>query len=237
MARKAAPNRVDDIVAAALRVFGRDGFSRAQMADVAEAAGVSVGTLYNYVEGKDALLLLCAAHDLGVEMGDGSLPLNVASRKAFLEKLRERLDGFAHLPSLTAALARRSAPADVTAECAEIVGDFFDFTARTRRGLDALERSARDVPDVAALFYDDTRIELFENLTTYITRRAKQGRIPQPIDPLVTARFAAEALTWMARHRHGDPDGSKLEDDLVRASTIQLITRAITGGTHDDDRD
>ena len=32
----------------------------AQMLDVARVAGVSVGTLYNYVEGKGALLLLCA---------------------------------------------------------------------------------------------------------------------------------------------------------------------------------
>jgi AcrR family transcriptional regulator len=231
VARTAAPNRVGDIVEAALRVFGRSGFSRAQMADVAEEAGVSVGTLYNYVEGKEALLLLCAGYDLGVEGLDGSLPLTVASRKAFLGNLRQRLNGFAHLPSLESALARKSAPADVVAECAQIVGDFFDFTARTRRGMDALERSARDVPDVAALFYDDTRIELFQNLMTYIARRAKQGRIPQPIDPLLTARFAAESLTWMARHRHGDPDGSKLDDSLVRDSTIQLITRAITGGS------
>ena len=237
MARTAAPNRVGDIVAAALRVFGRSGFSRAQMADVAEEAGVSVGTLYNYVEGKEALLLLCAAYDLGVDLLDGSLPLTVASRKSFLLKLRRQLDGLAHLPSLAAALARKSTPADVTAECAEIVGDFFDFIARTRRGMDALERSARDIPDVAALFYDDTRVELFENLATYIVRRAKQGLIPAPIDALVTARFAAEALTWMARHRHGDPDGSKLDDDLVRASTIQLITRAITGGTHGNGND
>jgi AcrR family transcriptional regulator len=223
---------VGDIVGAALRVFGRNGFSRTQMADVAEEAGVSVGTLYNYVEGKDALLLLCAAYDLDPAMLDGSLPLTVASRKAFLVKLRRRLDGLAHLVSLDAALARKTAPADVAAECAAIVGELFDFLARTRRGMDALERSARDVPDVAAMFYDDARIELFEHLATYIARRARQGRIPAPLDAHVTARFIAESLTWMARHRHGDPDGQKLDDELVRQSTIELITRAITGGTH-----
>jgi AcrR family transcriptional regulator len=225
MARVAAPNRVGDIVEAALRVFGRNGFARSKMADVAAEARVSVGTLYNYVEDKDALLLLCAAYDLDAGIVDGSLPLTVASRKTFLVKLRRTLDGLANLPSLDAALRRKSPPADVAAECAQIVGDFFDYVARTRRGMDALERSARDVPDVAALFYDDARLELFENLATYVKRRAPE------LDARVAARFAAEALTWMARHRHGDPDGQKLEDDLVRATTIELITRAITGGT------
>jgi AcrR family transcriptional regulator len=224
MARVAAPNRVGDIVEAALRVFGRSGFARSQMADVAEEAGVSVGTLYNYVEGKDALLLLCAAYDLDPGMLEGSLPLTVASRKAFLVKLRRQLDGLAQLPSLEKALARKTAPADVEAECAAIVRELFDYVARTRRGMDALERSARDVPDVAALFYDDARLELFHNLTEYVARRAPQ------LDSVVAARFIAESVTWMARHRHGDPDGSKLDDETVRATTIELITRAITGG-------
>jgi AcrR family transcriptional regulator len=225
VARVAAPNRAGDIVEAALRVFGRHGFARSKMADVAAEAGVSVGTLYNYVEDKESLLLLCAAYDLDPGVVEGSLPLTVASRNSFLRKLRRSLDGLANLPSLDAALRRKSPPPDVVIECQQIVGDFFDYVARTRRGMDALERSARDVPDVAALFYDDARRELFENLATYVRRRAPE------LDARVTARFAAEALTWMARHRHGDPDGSALDEAAVRASTVELITRAITGGT------
>lgn len=222
-------------MSAALRVFGRSGFARSKMADVAAEAGVSVGTLYNYVEDKDALLLLCAAYDLDPTVIDNSsLPLTVASRKGFLVRLRDAMFVLGQLPSLDAALARKSPPADVVGECAVIVGELFDFVARTRRGVDALERSARDVPDVAAAFYDDARVELFDNLTTYIARRAKQGRIPVQLDPVLTARFAAESITWMARHRHGDPDGQKLDETAARTTTIELVTRAITGGTHDN---
>jgi AcrR family transcriptional regulator len=226
MARVAAPNRVGDIVDAALDVFGRLGYARAQMSDVAETAGVSVGTLYNYVEGKEALLLLCAMYAFDPDGAvSGDRPLNVASRKSFLAKLRRSLDSMAHLPALDAALARKTAPADVRRECADIVGELFDLIATNRRGLDALERSARDVPDVAALFYGDVRLTLLENLATYVQRRAPQ------FDAGVTARWAVESITWMARHRHGDPDGHRLDADTVRASTIELITRAITGGS------
>ena len=215
-----------EIVDAALSVFGRMGFSRAQMSDVAEAAGVSVGTLYNYVEGKEALLLLCALYAFDPEEAiSGERPLNVASRKAFLAKLRRSLDAMAHLPALDAALARKAAPSDVAGECARIVEQLFDLIATNRRGLDALERSARDIPDIAALFYEDVRLTLLQNLATYVQRRTRG------LDPYVTARFAVESVTWMARHRHGDPDGHRMDDDAVRASTITLITRAITGGS------
>jgi AcrR family transcriptional regulator len=225
VARVAAPNRVGDIVDAALDVFGRLGYARAQMSDVAEAAGVSVGTLYNYVEGKEALLLLCALYAFDPDAAvSGERPLNVA-RKGFLAKLRRSLDAMAHLPALDAALARNSPPSDVAAECAQIIGELFDLVAANRRGLDALERSARDVPDVAALFYGDVRLALLENLATYVKRHAPQ------FDARVTARWAVESITWMARHRHGDPDGHRLDDATVRSSTVQLITRAITGGS------
>lgn len=41
------------ILDAAERVFSQQGFHEARMADIAQAAGVSVGTLYNYFESKD----------------------------------------------------------------------------------------------------------------------------------------------------------------------------------------
>ena len=60
MPPRRSPQRLLDIVDAATEVFAQIGYAAAQMTDVARMAGVSVGTLYNYVEGKGALLLLCA---------------------------------------------------------------------------------------------------------------------------------------------------------------------------------
>jgi AcrR family transcriptional regulator len=44
------------IMAAALDRFGRDGYDGTSVRAIAEEAGVSVGLLYNYFEGKDGLL-------------------------------------------------------------------------------------------------------------------------------------------------------------------------------------
>ena len=49
--------RREQIVEAATRVFAQKGFRRATTREVARAAGVSEGTIYNYFVGKDALLM------------------------------------------------------------------------------------------------------------------------------------------------------------------------------------
>jgi AcrR family transcriptional regulator len=49
--------RREQIVGAATRVFAQKGFRRATIREVAREAGVSEGTIYNYFEDKDALLM------------------------------------------------------------------------------------------------------------------------------------------------------------------------------------
>ena len=49
--------RREQIVGAATRVFAEKGFRRATTREVARAAGVSEGTIYNYFQDKDALLM------------------------------------------------------------------------------------------------------------------------------------------------------------------------------------
>ncbi len=55
MARKADPTRKETIVAAAIAVFSRKGYAAARMVDVALAAGIGKGTIYEYFPSKEAL--------------------------------------------------------------------------------------------------------------------------------------------------------------------------------------
>ena len=50
------------ILTAAERIILRDGYQLAKMADIAEATGVSVGTLYNYFDSKEAVLNALIEH-------------------------------------------------------------------------------------------------------------------------------------------------------------------------------
>src|SRR5215472_8507785 len=55
MARAIPPDRFQQLVDCATQVFIEQGYARTQMADVAEAMGIAKGTLYLYVESKEAL--------------------------------------------------------------------------------------------------------------------------------------------------------------------------------------
>jgi AcrR family transcriptional regulator len=55
MARKADPNRKQEIIRAASRVFAQKGYASTRMIEVAEAAGVGKGTIYEYFRSKEAL--------------------------------------------------------------------------------------------------------------------------------------------------------------------------------------
>src|SRR3954454_19780925 len=60
---------VDAILEAAIRVLTRDGAHRFTTARVAEAAGVSVGSLYQYFPNKEAILFRLQANEWGETMG------------------------------------------------------------------------------------------------------------------------------------------------------------------------
>ncbi|MGH7673357.1 MAG: helix-turn-helix domain-containing protein, partial [Gemmatimonadales bacterium] len=53
--RRRKDARPEEIVAAALDVFGERGFAAAKLADVARHAGVTKGTIYLYFPNKEAL--------------------------------------------------------------------------------------------------------------------------------------------------------------------------------------
>ncbi|HIF91679.1 MAG TPA: TetR/AcrR family transcriptional regulator [Myxococcales bacterium] len=86
MARRIPKNRFDQLVRAATEVFIATGYRQTQLSDVAREVGVAKGTLYGYVESKDALLALCLIH--GDQIGPISLP-EVARVEDSAAKFRE----------------------------------------------------------------------------------------------------------------------------------------------------
>ncbi|MEY2569861.1 MAG: hypothetical protein QOE63_211 [Acidimicrobiaceae bacterium] len=226
MVRRRPPDRIDQIVEAGLTVFGRSGFRRTQMSDVAKEAGVAPGTLYSYVESKEALfaLVLERANDPTLPRPT-ELPVRAPTNAELLAAMGDRFRWADQLPALHAALERKRV-IDARSELETVISELWDLLARTRRLADVLERSARDWPDLGVLFYTGLRQTLFGDLATYIERRAARGHLAPTEHPEITARFVIETLTWFARHRHHDPD-ARYDDDAARAEIVPLVVRAL----------
>jgi AcrR family transcriptional regulator len=215
------------MLAAAARVFARTGLKQTRMTDIAREMGVAHGSLYNYVESKEALFLLLVEHwghpELTVD--DRELPLRTPSMANIVEQLRRRVHDTFPLPSLDAALKRQKV-ADVDTELRAIVLELFLQTERSREGATILERSAREVPELFGLFFDQVRRDLFARLTRYVATRMTTGAF-HSADPPTAARFIIESVTFFARHRFQDPHPQDLDAEAVRLTIVDLVTRSL----------
>lgn len=230
MTRERSPQRLQAILDAALRVFGEVGFARAQIAEIAREAGVSPGTVYNYVEGKEALMLLCAQRAFTPDAPlPTEFPVPASSWDETLAALESGLHAFVRLPLLEKALASEQPVDDVAEELRGIVEQLYDMVAVTRRGATALERSARDIPELAQAYFGRVRRELLGRVSDYVDDRVTRGLIAPVPDSAAAARFIAETVTWFARHRHGDPDAAEISDGAARDTAVVLVVRALAG--------
>lgn len=227
MPRKRPHNRIDQLADAALTVFGRAGFRLAQMDDIAAEMGVAKGTLYGYVDSKEALFALA----LDSAMRPDSLPLPplpmpAPSEAELLARARDQIAELGALPVLQAALDRR-AQADVRAELAEVIGELWDLLAATHRVADMIERSARDWPELAEVFYKGFRRDLMARLGRYVERGSRRGEFRGVEHSQITARFLLESVVWFASHRLGDPDSADIDGHLARAEVTRLLIAAL----------
>jgi len=225
MARSRPEGRFQQLRDAALAVFAAKGLRRARMADVARAMGVSTGSLYNYVESKEALF-----HWL-VELGGGEekveapaqLPIRTPPPGATEARLRAALAEATRLPALDVALARRRV-GDVRAELLDIVSEFYQRIEQTRGAGAAIERSALDQPELFGLYFQGARRELFASFARYVEKRVKSGHFENVGNPVVAARFIVESVVWFGRHRFSDPDPGLLPaSDTVREEVLRRI--------------
>lgn len=229
MPRPRPADRFETLRRAALRVFARQGLRRARMSDVAREAGLSAGALYTYFASKEALFDWLVAH--GAEPGPipapVRLPVPTPAPGTTEKHLRESIGRALRLPALDGALARRRV-ADPRAELAAIVDELYDRIAASRTPAIVIERSARELPDLFAIYFLETRRGLLDRLARYVERRARGGHLRSIAEPAVAARWIVEAVTWFARHRHGDADPSGLPDDAVlRAQVVALVVAGL----------
>lgn len=226
MPRPSKQERFDALVAAGLRVFAERGFQKAQMADVATVMGVSQGTLYNYVESKEALFSLCLDRLLEPDAPMPALPVSLPPHDDLLAGLRARMDELWALPRLEKALATRR-PADVRAELAEVLDEGYAAIGGRRLAFDAIERSAREMPEIAEIFYVEMRRKLIGRYTAYIEARVASKQFRAQLDPATAARLVIETVTYFARHRFGDLDSAMLNDEIVRGTVVDMMSAAL----------
>ncbi len=228
MARRIPGDRLEQLVDCATNVFIDQGYRRTQMADVADAMGIAKGTLYLYVESKEALFdLACRYADTPRPFATRPvLPVRTPRPGATLKYVRTELARNQVLPTLTAAVGRRRV-SDVRREAESVVRELYDTVARHRCGLKLIDRSARDLPALAALWFAGARGGLIQLLSHYLQDRVRRKLFRPLPDTTVAARLIIETTVFWAVHRHWDAHPQTVDDATARETVIHFIVGAL----------
>jgi AcrR family transcriptional regulator len=228
MPRHDPSNRLRELVRCATAVFIEQGYKDAQMEDVARAMGVAKGTLYVYVESKEALFDLvarCADREAAFEQVP-RLPIRTPTRGATIGYVRHRLAENQMLPTLATALTRNRGTGP-RGEFESIVRELYEAVERNRYGLKLLDRTAKDQPELAALWFEGARDGLLAALTEYLERESRRGTVKETLDTSVAARFIIETVVFWGVHRYWDPHPQIVDDAVARETAIRLIVNAL----------
>jgi len=226
MARAIPEHRLHDLVQAATDVFIAQGYRRTQMADVAAAMGLAKGTLYLYVESKEALFDLVVRNADREELVElpSKLPVPTPKQGATLDYVARALAERQALPALHDALRRRRA-ANARQELEAILRELYGTLALNRKGLKLIDRCAPDHPELAALWFTRGREFLLALLVQYLDhRRSHIRRLP---DSAVAARLVLETLVFWAVHRHWDPAPQQVDERVAEDTVVHLLLDAL----------
>jgi AcrR family transcriptional regulator len=235
MAQRRARDRLPELIDAAVRAFMRNGYRATQMSDIAAEMGVSEAALYRYVDGKEGLFGLVVRHALFLEdLPDGELPLASPPLQSTLGHIRELLTSVAIPPALGEAL-RNPVADDPRAELEGIVRELFSLMALTGPAMEMIERSAREMPDLAQIFNVDLRRPLLGALTSYLEQRSEHRQLRRTPYPEATARLVVEAIAWFARHRFSDPDGAAIAAQAAEDTVVDALLHALAAWPREGD--
>ena len=219
MSRTVPVDRIPRLVECATQTFIANGYAQTRMEDVAEALGVAKGTVYLYVESKEALFdLVMRAADRPDHVPE--LPVKTPRSGTTVAFIGKRLADEHALPMLTSALARNI-------ELAEVVELMFDLLHRHRTAIKLLDRAARDIPELSRAWSGGARRQLIEAVARYLQRGIRDGLVRDVPDAAIAARFVVETCAFWAVHRHWDAVRIEVPEDKVRASVIDLVVGAL----------
>jgi AcrR family transcriptional regulator len=227
--RSIPEDRFEQLVHEATEVFIARGYRHTQMADVATAVGVSKGTLYLYVESKDALFALCLMHAarrdaLGTPP---SLPVAAPAPGELRELVEQALSREVRLPTLERALERPRAE-DVRSELDAVFRELYDLMERGCCGIKLLDR-CWDHPEIGPIWQTLGRELPRRRLADYVASRVEAGQLPDHPDASLVARLALETCVTWAVHIKWDRAPEAFDPVAAREIVLDFVIAGLLG--------
>ena len=228
MARAIPESRFAQLIEVATNTFVTRGYRLTQMSDVAEALGVAKGTLYGYVESKEALF------DAAVRFADGQVPLPDPSvlpvptpaSDSTVKYVQTRLMEEARELKLLEVLSRTKGGRPIPDEFESIVRDLYRRMLRNRCALKLIDRCALDHPELASVWFEQGRDGPLALLASYLEKSVAEGKMRRIPDVQLAARMVLETIALWAIHMPRDASPCSFSDDAVESAIVDMLVHA-----------
>lgn len=191
--------RPDEILNAALEVFGAQGFSGARLEDIARQAGVSKGTLYLYFDSKDALFrdMIRARIVSVLEEGERELLGLDASTRVKLEMLIRRIWA--------------------------VVGD-----PAMARIIKLVHGELNNFPELARFYYEEVILRVRALGLAVLAQGVAAGEV-RPEQAQFAARAIPSLLVMGSKMLHffAPLDPSPVTEEMILSGTIDLVLHGV----------
>ncbi len=200
------------------------------MEHVAKRLGVAKGTIYGYVQSKEALFDAALRYcDLLEPLpGLSELPLATPERRATARYLTERITQ--ESTQLLLAQAVSDGGDSSTVDLGRVCHDLYQRIHRNRRRIKLIDRCAVDRPELAEIWFGIGRWGQHALLIRYLQQEIAEGRLRPLPDLALAARLILETIVFWALHRHWDPSPQELEEEQVEPVVIDLVLRGFLPG-------
>ncbi len=222
--RLANADRIEQIATAALACFSTAGYRLTQVVHVTERLGVSAGSIYRYVESKEALFHIAALQAVGRPPDDFELPIKVSGLEQTVAVLRDVVAEDRAWPILEAAVSAPS-PVDLKGEARAIAAELYAAVTARAPLILLLDRCSHELPELAEIFDVQIRNRYLDDLVTWVLRR----RLLDPggrEEAAAVARGVMEAVTWLARNRPRDRTATTITDSQAQAAAVRIFANA-----------
>jgi AcrR family transcriptional regulator len=222
--RRRGVDRTQEVARAARECFSEGGFRLTQIAHVSERLGVSVGTIYRYVESKEALFHLAVLDAAEALPNSLVLPVKVAGASDTVAVLQGLIAKDPLWPVLRAAVEAPT-PIDPKAEAMAIALELFDTITAGAALISLLDRCANDIPELSDVFDHQIRRQLMDGLEAW-ARRCDATADRNRTNVSALARGAMEAVVWLAKSRRRDPTARTISEVDARDAAMRIFANA-----------
>lgn len=216
-----ADARLHSIYFHAGRLFNTKRYANTKVSEIAKAAGVATGTIYNLFQNKKAILtfVIRASLDKAYLNGDIALPIEETDMALLLELYARTVDRVGRILEIT------DTDEKITKSFSQMMAELFDFYADVLLGTNNIEYHADILQELAAAFFS-AKAAYFQALEGDLNHYIAAGEVRKLDHLRIHLQSITDILTWWAMNAYIAMPDVSLPQEAAREIAVDLVSRA-----------